>query len=101
MVLSAITGKKRSQILGAARKYGAHDLRVFGSVARGDANNRSDVDILIKLDASNLQGLQYFGVLEQFREEVEAILGSGVDIVDELGLQDPLPDHVLKEAVAL
>ncbi len=88
-------------MLDAARKYGARDLRVFGSVARGDADEQSDVDVILKLDSSRLQGMRYFGVLEQLQEELEKILRCSVDVVDELGLRDPLPDHVVKEAVAL
>ena len=101
MVFSEITAETRSQILNAASKYGAHDLRLFGSVARGDASDRSDVDILVKLDSARLQGMRYFGVLEQLQEELENILHCPVDVVDELGLREPLPDYVLKEAVAL
>ena len=101
MVLTEISAETRSQILRVAGKYGARDLRVFGSVARGDASGRSDVDILIKLDSSRLQGMRYFGVLGQLQEELEKILHCSVDVVDELGLREPLPEHVLKEAVAL
>lgn len=77
------------------------DVRVFGSVARGDYRDSSDIDILVRLDSSNLSGMRYFGVLEQLREELERLLGCSVDLVDELGLKDPLPEYVLKEAVAL
>lgn len=94
-------GKKRELILSVAAKYGARNVRVFGSVARGDFDDKSDIDFLIQLDSTNLKGMRYFGVLEQMREELEEVLGHGVDLVDELGLQDPLPEHVLKEAVSL
>lgn len=99
MALSDIVAQNRERVLSAAAKYGAHDVRVFGSVARGDCV--SDVDILVKLDSSRLLGMRYFGVLEQLREELEEILHLPVDVVDELGLRDPLPEHVLNEAVRL
>jgi uncharacterized protein len=101
MVLADITAEKREQIRCVATKYGAHDLRVFGSVARGDSDKESDVDILVKLDSSNLKGMRYFGVLEQLQEELEQILRCPVDVVDEAGLKAPLPDEVLREAVSL
>ena len=101
MTLSGILAEKRDQVLSVAAKYGARDLRVFGSVARGDANECSNIDILIKLDSANLKGTRYFGVLVQLQEEWEEILHRPVEVVDELGLKDPLPEHVLKEAVSL
>jgi len=101
MSLSKLIAEKREQILSVAEKYGAQNVRVFGSVARGDYDEQSDIDFLLRLDSSNLKGMRYFGVLEQLREELEAILGRTVDVVDELGLKDPLPEHVLKEAVSL
>ena len=101
MDLAKVIRDNREQILRIAAKHGAHDVRVFGSVARGDFDDKSDVDLLIQLDSSNLTGMRYFGVLEELREELEGLLGRPVDVVDELGLQDPLPDYVLKEAVAL
>lgn len=101
MSLNKIIIEKREQILNVAKKYGAQSVRVFGSVARGDEDENSDIDFLVRLDSSNLRGMRYFGVLEEIREELETILGRSVDIVDESGLQDPLPEHVLKEAVSL
>jgi predicted nucleotidyltransferase len=101
MVLSNVIAEKRERILNVAAKYGARDVRIFGSVARGDAGEQSDVDILVKLDSSSLKGMRYFGVLEQLQEELEEVLHCPVDVVDELGLKDPLPDDVLKEAVSL
>lgn len=101
MNLSEEIAKKREQILSVAERYGARNVRVFGSVARGDFDDQSDVDFLIQLDSTNLKGMRYFGVLEQLREELEGVLGHRVDVVDELGLKDPLPEHVLREAVSL
>ena len=101
MDLSKRISEKREQILRIAEKYGARNVRVFGSVARGDCNDQSDVDFLLQLDSSNLKGVRYFGVLEQLREEMEEVLGLRVDVVDEFGLEAPLPEHVLKEAVSL
>ena len=101
MGLNYLIAEKRDQILLVAEKYGARNVRVFGSVARGDFGDHSDVDFLLSLDSSNLKGVRYFGVLEQLREEFESILGLKVDVVDELGLKNPLPEHVLNEAISL
>ena len=56
MDLFDIIAEKREQLLHVAAKYGAHDLRVFGSLARGDADEHSDVNILVRLDSSGLRG---------------------------------------------
>ena len=45
--------------------------------------------------------MRYFGVLEKSREELEKILGRNIDVVDAFGLQNQLPEHVLKDAVSL
>lgn len=101
MELAKLIAQKREQILSVAAKYGAHDVRVFGSAARGDFDASSDIDILIKLDSSNLEGMRYFGVLEELEEELEQLLGCNVDVVDEKGLREKIKAEVLSEAIAL
>jgi len=99
--LSERISKKREQILQVAERYGAQDVRVFGSVARGDFDETSDVDFLIRLDSSNFEGVRYFAVLEQIREELEGILGCKVDVVEEKGLRERIRGQVLAEAIAI
>lgn len=86
--------KKREEILGTAAKYGAHNVRVFGSVARGEADEASDIDFLVEMEAGrsllDLGGLQ---------AELEAILGRRVDVVTEKGLKARIRRLVLGEAV--
>lgn len=102
MDLAELIAAKRDQILAIAAKHGAYNVRVFGSVARGDYDQQtSDIDFLIRLDSENLAGMRYFGVLEELQEELERLLGRKVDLVDEKGLKEPLPERVLKEAVSL
>ncbi|HMX46797.1 MAG TPA: nucleotidyltransferase family protein [Candidatus Obscuribacter sp.] len=101
MDLSERISKKREQILQVAERYGAQDVRVFGSVARGDFDETSDVDFLIRLDSSNFEGVRYFAVLEQIREELEGILGCKVDVVEEKGLRERIRGQVLAEAIAI
>lgn len=87
---------RRDEILRLARKYGAHDVRVFGSVARGDAAADSDVDFLVELDP----GRSLFD-LGGLLMELQDILGRSVDIVTTTGLRDRIRERVLREAVPL
>lgn len=51
MGISEIIGDKRKEILSLAAKYGASNVRIFGSVAQGSANENSDVDFLVELES--------------------------------------------------
>jgi len=70
--------EKREEILRVARAHGAHEVRVFGSAARGEADNRSDVDLLVTLDPDVT--LLTHAKLER---ELEALLHRKVDVVSE------------------
>ena len=63
MAFEALLGQKRQDVLRIAGKYGARHVRVFGSVARGEADAESDVDFLVELDPGrsllDLGGLQF------------------------------------------
>ncbi len=87
---------KRNEILRIAATHGAHNVRVFGSVARGEADERSDIDFLVDLERGrslfDLGGLQV---------DLEAILSRPVDVVTERGLKARMRAHVLGEAVPL
>lgn len=91
-VQESLHGKRR-EILRIAAKYGARNVRVFGSVARGEADEASDVDFVVDLEAGrsllDLGGLQC---------ELEAALGRRVDVVTERGLKSRIRDRVLREA---
>jgi predicted nucleotidyltransferase len=71
-------------------------VRVFGSVARGDADQQSDIDFLVQMAPGcsllDLGGLQY---------DLEQLLGCRVDVVTEQGLKARLREGILSEAVAL
>lgn len=88
--------EKRSRILGLAEQYRADNVRVFGSVARGDHTESSDVDFLIK-PRSDCSLFDLGGLLE----ELQDLLGCKVDLVPEDGLKPQLRERVLKEAVPL
>ena len=88
--------EKREQILDLAEKYGARNVRVFGSVARSEARPDSDIDFLVELEPGrslfDLGGLLY---------ELQSLLGVEVDVVTENGLRTRIKDRVLREAIPL
>lgn len=88
--------EKRQEILTLAEKYGARNVRLFGSVARGEARLDSDVDFLVELET----GRSLFD-LGGFLSELRALLGVEVDVVTENGLRSRIRERVLKEAVPL
>jgi predicted nucleotidyltransferase len=85
---------KRVQILGIAARYGARNVRVFGSVARAQADERSDIDFLVEMETGrslfDLGGLQ---------SELESALGCPVDVVTEKALKPRIRGRVLREAI--
>lgn len=96
MVTFRTLTERRSQILGLAEHYRTGDVRVFGSVARGDATENSDVDILI----NPRQGCSLFD-LGGLLEDLQELLGCRVDLVTEDGLKPRLRERILKEAIPL
>ena len=88
--------EKRGDILSLASKYGASNVRVFGSVARGEADAESDIDLLVDM-APGRSLFDMGGLLMDLPE----MLGHNVDIVTPQGLRDRIRDRVLKEAVVL
>jgi hypothetical protein len=95
MTLAALTAQRR-HVLSIAAAHGAHNVRVFGSVARGDAGPTSDVDLLVELDAG--RGLLDHAALML---DLEALLGRKVDVAVERGLRPAVRARVLAEAVPL
>lgn len=86
----------RDEILDLAKQYGIENVRVFGSMARGDANDASDVDLLISVP-DGVRGLEVGGLLM----DIQDLLQRKVDIVTERSLHPMLRDNILKEAQAL
>ena len=71
---------KRSTILRVAAGHRVTNVRVFGSVARGDARPESDVDFLVDLP-DDARGFDAFGILDEVRQDLEAVLGREVDVI--------------------
>jgi len=94
MPLEALLMQNRQEVLRIAGKYGASRVRVFGSMARGEADAASDVDFLVELEPGrsllDLGGLQF---------ELEALLGRPVDVVTGRGLKPRIRERVLRDAV--
>ncbi|HPU84557.1 MAG TPA: nucleotidyltransferase family protein [Candidatus Latescibacteria bacterium] len=93
---SDLLKKERAAILRIARRHGAHNLRVFGSVARGEDTETSDIDILVDF-APGVSLFDHAALME----ELEFTLGRKVDVVSERGLRPRMRARVLKEAVPL
>jgi predicted nucleotidyltransferase len=86
--------EKRGEILRIASKYGARDVRVFGSVARGEDDPESDVDFLVELEPG--RSLLDLGGMQM---EFESLLGCRVDVVTVGGLKARMRERVLREAM--
>ncbi|HOI68577.1 MAG: nucleotidyltransferase family protein [Methanothrix sp.] len=87
---------RREEILAIAEKYGVRNVRIFGSVARGEADDRSDLDLLV-------EPMPGFTLIKSsaMSRELEELLGRQVDVVSERGLRERIRDRVIKEAVPL
>lgn len=88
--------KRRDEILRIAERRGTHNVRIFGSVARGEADERSDVDFLVELEPGRSL-LDLGGLLM----DLQQLLGHPVDVVTEHGLRERIREHVIKEAIPL
>jgi predicted nucleotidyltransferase len=95
MGIDEVLSGKRTEILQLAEKHGAYNARVFGSVARGEANSDSDVDFVV--DVQPWVGLDFLGLWD----DLETLLGREVDLVTEQALKPRIRERILREAVAL
>jgi predicted nucleotidyltransferase len=88
--------RNRDEILKLAATHGARNIRVFGSVARGEADEQSDVDFLVDLEPGRSL-LDLGGLLM----DMQNLLGRRVDVVTEKSLRPRIRDQVFHEAVPL
>jgi hypothetical protein len=93
MGIAETISDKRTQILALAANYGALNVRVFGSVAKGTADENSDIDFLVELEPG--RSLFDLGGLLMALQE---LLGRKVDVVTEKGLHWYIKERVLSEA---
>jgi hypothetical protein len=90
---------RRDEIVRLADELGATNVRIVGSVAHGEADDASDVDVLVDVVA-DARGLAYFGVIEDLRRGLSSLLGRPVDVVDAAALRT-MREPILREAVPL
>jgi predicted nucleotidyltransferase len=96
MNIDELLQEKRQEILRIAARHGAHNVRIFGSVARGEASPGGDVDFLVEVGPERSAWFPAGLVLD-----LEELLGCKVDVVTEQALHWYIHDRVLEEAVAL
>jgi len=97
MKLKQLLKEKREDILKIAAQHGAFNIRIFGSVARDEETENSDIDFLIDYDLTKISPWFPGGLLV----DLEDLLGCKVDIVTEKGLHSFIRERVLKEAISL
>ena len=97
MKLKEYLQEKREEILALAAKHGAFNVRVFGSVARGEETENSDIDFLIDYDLSKISPWFPVGLIE----DLEQLLNRKVDVVSTKSLHYFIKENILKEAIKL
>lgn len=97
MEIEQLLQQKRREILALAAKHGAYNVRIFGSVVRGEATSTSDIDFLVDYDRGKTSPWFPGSLLA----DLEDLLGYKVDIVTEKSLHQLIRDRILREAVPL
>jgi predicted nucleotidyltransferase len=96
MTARELLREKREEIIRVAALHGARNVRVFGSVARGEADEESDIDLLVEMDPD--RSLMDHAALWLALQD---LLGRKVDVVSDRGIKPRIRDRVLREAVPL
>jgi len=94
--MDALISGKADAIRRIARIHGATKLRIFGSRAQGTGTEESDLDLLVELEA----GRDLLDLVA-LKQDLEALLGCKVDVVEEAALSPYLKDSVIRQAVSL
>lgn len=89
--------EKRSEILQVAAQHGAFNVRVFGSVARGEASVNSDIDFLVDYSVERITPWFPAGLVL----DLQKLLDRKVDVATEASLKERIRDRVLQEAIPL
>jgi uncharacterized protein len=96
MKIRQILQEKRAEILQLAAKHGAFNVRIFGSVARGEEREDSDVDFLVEMETERSL-LDRIGLIQ----DLEDFLGKKVDVANVKGLREAFRERILTEAIFL
>jgi len=97
---SELLRRNRQAIIDVLGRHGVKDVRVFGSVARGDDEPDSDIDLLVELHGERSSGGELLDVLE-LSELLSALVGTRVDVVTARSLRSDVRELALAEAVPL
>lgn len=95
--LLPVLREKRSEILQVAARHGAFNVRVFGSVAREEADEQSDIDFLVDYSLEQITPWFPAGLVL----DLEELLGRKIDVATEASLKARIRDRVLQEAIPL
>ena len=96
MAFEELLKEKREEILCICAKHGARNVRVFGSVARGEADEQSDIDLLVEFDPG--RSLLDHAALWL---DLQDLLGCKVDVLSDRGIKPRIRERVLREAIPL
>jgi len=96
MALEELLKARREEILRVCARYGARNVRVFGSVARGEADEQSDIDLIVEFEPDRSL-LDHAGLWLELQE----LLGVRVDVVSSRGIKARIRERVLPETVPL
>ncbi len=96
MTSTQLISENRQEILALTQQCGAKNIRIFGSVARGEDDEHSDIDFLVEMEPTR----SLFD-LGGFMMSLQELLGRPVDVVTEDGLKMRIRDRVLREAIVL
>lgn len=94
--LGRVVASKRAELLDLLHRHGITNVRVFGSVARGDDHPGSDIDLLVDFPPRT----SLFTIL-RLQDELEDLLGAEVDLVADTGLVARIRERVERDVVAL
>ena len=94
--LETLLKEKREEVLRIAATHGAFNVRIFGSISRGEARSDSDVDLLVETGSKTSSWFPAGLILD-----LEEVLNRRVEVVTERGLNRYIRDRVLREAVPL
>ncbi len=97
MALKVILQEQRDKILAIAAQHGAFNVRVFGSVARGEETAKSDIDFLVDYDLDKISPWFPVGLIQ----DLEDLLNAKVDVVTPQSLHYFIKERVLAEAMSL
>ena len=96
MSLKQLLAERREEILTIAAKHGASNVRIIGSVARGEDDEKSDIDLLVHME----KGRSLFD-LGGLLMDLQDLLQHKVDLATEKGLRSRVREHVMKDAIPL